>query len=87
MTKAFLLEVLKQYFREEVHPHDTTDLKQTHTSIAIFSTACYNLANLRVFSFTSAFIRDSFGGNYFHSSMLNRWFDKTKRLIGEMSFE
>lgn len=42
MTEAFLLEVLKQYLRKEVHPHDTTDLKQTHTSIAIFSTACYN---------------------------------------------
>lgn len=42
MTEAFLLEVIKQYLRKEVHPHDTTDLKQTHTSIALFSTACYN---------------------------------------------
>lgn len=36
MTEAFLLEVLKQHLREEVH---SDDLKQNHTS---FSTACYN---------------------------------------------
>jgi hypothetical protein len=37
----------------------------------------------RVLGQQPAFIRDSFGENYFHSSMLNRRFDKTNRLIRE----